>query len=88
MTKLRLASIDDDRPVKVSVELPAQVFRDLKRYAEAIAEGGQSAPEPAKLIAPMLERFMSSDRQFRKIRKERAPQVPSLGSPGGVDKSG
>ena len=30
MTKLRLTAIPDDRPVKITVELPAPVFRDLQ----------------------------------------------------------
>jgi hypothetical protein len=29
MTKLKLGPLTDDRPVKVSVELPAAVHRDL-----------------------------------------------------------
>jgi len=89
MNKLRLASIDDDRPVKLSIELPAQVFRDLKRYSEAIAsEGKQSVPEPSKLIAPMLERFMASDRQFRRVRKATGNQVSTLSDQDAGDKSG
>jgi hypothetical protein len=29
MTKLKLSAIPDDRPVKITVELPAAVHRDL-----------------------------------------------------------
>ncbi|MGX9148103.1 DUF2274 domain-containing protein [Mesorhizobium sp. 128a] len=29
MSKLKLSAIPDDRPVKVTVELPAAVYRDL-----------------------------------------------------------
>ncbi len=70
MTKLKLAAIEDDKPVKLTVELPAAVHRDLVAYAEAIGrEGGQAAPDPAKLVAPMLARFMATDRGFTKARK-------------------
>ena len=70
MTKLKLSEIPDDKPVKLSVELPANVHRDLLAYAEVMArETGQAAPEPAKLIAPMLQRFMATDRAFAKARK-------------------
>ena len=69
MSKLKLGDISDDKPVKVSVELPAQVHRDLKAYAEILgAESGQKL-EPAKLISPMLERFMKTDRVFMKLKK-------------------
>ena len=54
MTKLKIAAVPDDKPVKVTAELPASVHRDLAAYAEAIArETGQRA-DPTKLIAPML----------------------------------
>lgn len=73
MAKLKLGPIADDRPVKVSIELPAAVHRDLIAYAEVLArETGQVAPEPAKLIAPMVARFMETDRAFSKAR--RTPQ--------------
>lgn len=35
MTKLKLSAIPDDRPVKITVALPASVFRDLQFYSEA-----------------------------------------------------
>lgn len=69
MTKLKLGTLSDDRPVKLAVELPAAVHRDLVAYAEVLArETGQVAHEPAKLVAPMIERFMATDRGFRKSR--------------------
>ena len=53
MAKLKLGTILDDKPVKLAVELPAAVFRDLAAYAEVLArETGQAIGEPSKLIAP------------------------------------
>ena len=76
MAKLKLGPIADDKPVKVTVELPASLHRDLAAYAEVLArETGQSL-EPAKLIAPMLARFMATDRAFAKLRKERRSASP------------
>jgi hypothetical protein len=70
MVKLKLGAIIDDKPVKLTVEMPANVHRDLVDYAEALArETGQSIAEPAKLIAPMLARFMATDRAFGKARR-------------------
>lgn len=70
MTRLKLSTIPDDKPVKLSVELPADVHRDLRAYAEVIArETGQQTPEPARLIAPMLQRFMATDRAFARLRR-------------------
>ena len=65
MTKLKLGPLADDRPVKLTVELPAAVHRDLAAYASALAaETGAEAVTPEKLVAPMLARFMASDRGF------------------------
>jgi hypothetical protein len=37
MTKLKLGCLVDDKPVKLSVELPANVHRDLVAYSEVLA---------------------------------------------------
>ena len=77
MATLKLGPLADDRPAKLSVELPASVYRDLQAYAALLAQAsGDTAPlEPARLIAPMLKRFMASDRGFTKARKH-ALQAP------------
>lgn len=73
MTKLKLGPLVDDRPVKVSVELPGPLHRDLLLYAEVLArETGQPVSDPVKLIVPMLERFMATDRGFVRSRKPRS----------------
>ncbi|MFT8731579.1 MAG: DUF2274 domain-containing protein [Acetobacter fabarum] len=70
MTKLKLGSIKDDKPVKVTLELPATLHRDLVAYAEILGrETGQAAADPARLIVPMLERFIATDRGFVKARR-------------------
>lgn len=70
MTKLRLGPIIDEKPVKVIIELPAAVNRDLAAYAEVLSrETGQAIPDPAKLIPPMVQKFMAMDRAFAKARK-------------------
>ena len=72
MAKLRLSALDNEKPVKVAVELPATVHRDLVVYAEILArESNQPINDPVKLIAPMLARFMATDRAFAKARRAR-----------------
>src|SRR5690606_28854116 len=74
MTKLKLGPLPDDKPVKVTVELPAPLHRDLVAYAEVLArETGQPAPDPVRLIVPMLERFIATDRGFAKARRSLSP---------------
>ena len=70
MAKLKITALPDDKPVKVTVELPATVHRDLVAYAEILArQSGQSVSDPTKVIVPMLARFMATDRAFAKARK-------------------
>ncbi|KRW95982.1 DUF2274 domain-containing protein [Paracoccus sp. MKU1] len=73
MTKLKLGPIADDAPVKLTVELPAGLHRDLVLYGELLRRSGMGGPgvavPPQKLVVPMLERFLASDRGFAKARR-------------------
>jgi hypothetical protein len=72
MSKLKLDTIEDDKPVKLTIEFPAAVHRNLVAYAEAIGrESGQPAPDPARIVVPMIERFMATDRVFARARKSK-----------------
>lgn len=71
MAKLKLGAIADDKPIKLSIELPAAVHRELVAYAEVLArETGRPVGDPIKLISPMVERFMATDRGFAKARRD------------------
>lgn len=84
MTKLKLGPIAEDKPVKISIELPAGVFRELAAYTEVLGRTtGQPIREPAKLIVPMIEQFMATDRAFIKARREE--RQPAVAAP---EKSG
>jgi hypothetical protein len=73
MTKLKLGPLADNKPVKISIDLPAGVHRDLVAYAEVLGRiTGQPIADPAKLIVPMIERFMATDRAFAKARRSAA----------------
>jgi hypothetical protein len=69
---LKLGPIANDKPVRMTLEIPADVHRDLTAYAEAHAAAtGEASQGPAKLIVPMLTLFMASDREFAKLRRQR-----------------
>ncbi|MDQ0304815.1 DUF2274 domain-containing protein [Ancylobacter polymorphus] len=71
MAKLKLGPITNDKPVKVALSLPGALHRDLVAYAEVLArETGQPVDDPVKLVVPMLERFIATDREFAKARRE------------------
>ena len=74
MARLKLAAPVDEKPVRVTLDLSAALHRQLTAYAAALAqETGAKIDEPTRLIAPMLERFMATDRAFAKIKRTNVP---------------
>ena len=70
MVKLKLGVIPDEKPVKLTIEISAATHRDLLAYAEVLGrETGQMISDPARLIAPMMSRFMATDREFMRVRR-------------------
>ncbi|MCP3402794.1 MULTISPECIES: DUF2274 domain-containing protein [unclassified Bradyrhizobium] len=79
MPKLRIGALPDDKPVKVATELSASVHRDLVAYAEVLARENGQRVDPTKLIAPMLARFMATDRGFARLKRGRHPPMAEDG---------
>ena len=74
MTRLKLADLTDEKPVRLTVELSARLHRELLAYAAALNCGdANGAPSPERLIPPMIERFIATDRSFTKIRRKGQP---------------
>jgi hypothetical protein len=68
-----------DKSVKLTIELSIDVHRDLVAYGQVLArETGQAAIEPSKLIAPMLVRFVATDRAFTKLRRAAGASPPAV----------
>lgn len=74
MTRLKLADLANEKPVRVTVELSARLHRDLVAYAFAINGGeAKNAPAIERIVPPMLERFIAADRDFAKARRSVQP---------------
>ncbi|GEB38097.1 hypothetical protein GLI01_21320 [Gluconacetobacter liquefaciens] len=69
MTELKIREIPDEKPVKMTVALPADLHSDLLAYA-ALLSGSDGAVDPARLVAPMLRQFMMSDKAFARARRK------------------
>ena len=70
MAKLKLGAIVEEKPVKTTEELPATLHRELLANADALGqETGRNISDPMKLIVPMLERFIATDRGFARLRR-------------------
>jgi hypothetical protein len=74
MTRLKLSDLADDKPVRITLDLPAKLHRELSAYAIALNEGeAKGAPPPQRLIPPMIERFIATDRSYAKGRRKPQP---------------
>ena len=71
MTRLRLGPIVEEKPAKLTLELPGDLYRELTQYAAVHAKlTGLAAPLPPERIIPaMIGRFIASDREYRKARQ-------------------
>lgn len=72
MTRLKLADLNDEKPIRLTLEIPARLHRTLAAYAVAVnGEDPKGAPTVERLVPPMLERFIAADRAFAKARRSR-----------------
>jgi hypothetical protein len=78
-TKLKITAIEDDRPVNLTVKLPASTHRDLIAYAEILKLEGGKPVDPTSLIVPMLTRFMATDRAFARARRKQLQKEKDAG---------
>ncbi len=74
MTRLKLADLADEKPVRLTIEVSARLHRELFAYA-AVLNGGDAkgAPAPERLIPPMIDRFIATDRSYAKLRRAAQP---------------
>jgi hypothetical protein len=72
MTRLKLADLADEKPVRLTVEVSARLHRELLAYAIALNDGdAKSAPAVERVIPAMLQRFVATDREFSKTQRQR-----------------
>jgi hypothetical protein len=70
MTRLKLSDLADEKPVRLTVEVSARLHREMLAYGAALNGGdAKGAPPPERLIPPMIERFIASDRSYAKTRR-------------------
>ncbi|MVZ98150.1 DUF2274 domain-containing protein [Sphingorhabdus sp. IMCC26285] len=78
MTRLTLADLEDEKPVRLTIEVSARLHRTLLAYAVALNGGDpKNAPAPERLISPMIERFVLNDRSFAKSRRSLRSDGPA-----------
>ncbi|TXG84173.1 MAG: DUF2274 domain-containing protein [Sphingomonadales bacterium] len=74
MTRLKLEDLADEKPVRLTVEVSARLHREMVAYATTLNGGdAKGAPTPERLIPPMIERFIATDRSYAKTRRAAQP---------------
>lgn len=70
MTRLKLSDITDEKPVRLTVEIPARLHQELLVYAKVLNNDEEKgAPSVERLIPPMIARFIAADRSFARMRR-------------------
>lgn len=77
MTRLKLSDITDQKPVRLTIDVPARLHRELLAYSLVLNKGEEKgAPAVERLIPPMIERFIATDRGFARLRRSAASRAP------------
>ncbi|MCA1572706.1 MAG: DUF2274 domain-containing protein [Chloroflexi bacterium] len=75
MTRLKLADLADEKPMRLTVEVSGRLHRELLAYATAINGGdAKGAHAPERLVPLMIERFIATDRSYTKARRVDQPK--------------
>ena len=70
MSKLKLAAIEDDKPVRLTIEIPAAVHRDLAMYAEALGQGTGKSCRSWQAHSGDARTFHGDRSRFRQASKD------------------
>jgi hypothetical protein len=69
MAGIKLGKLPDRAPVKISISVTPDLFAMLNAYADAYETAYGLRESVPDLIPFMLDRFITSDRSFRRARK-------------------
>ena len=67
---LKLAKLQEHKPVKVPVSLPFELNQDLEAYAAIYEQAYGEKQSIGALIPSMLAGFLASDAGFKKAKRE------------------
>ena len=84
MTKLKLGPIPDDKPVRLTIILSAELAALLHTYANAVGSGNSKPVTMERVVPHILERFIRTDRAFMRTHRHvvnstaRSAQSPAV----------
>ena len=69
MTKLKLGPIPDDKPVRLTIIISAELAALLRTYADAVGSGNSKPVTVERIVPHILERFIRTDRALMRMRR-------------------
>ncbi len=69
MANLKLAKLPDRKPVRITITASADLNGALQAYADAYRQTYGESESVSELIPYMVEQFLSTDREFAKVRR-------------------
>jgi hypothetical protein len=69
MPKLKLTTIPDDSPIKLTVIFTGEQHRLLAAYAEAVSKASGRIVTADKLVPHIVDRFIATDRVFARGKR-------------------
>ena len=69
MMKLKLGPIPDDKPVRLTITVSAELAALLRTYADAVGSGDSKPVTVERIVPHMLERLIRTDRVFMRTRR-------------------
>jgi hypothetical protein len=82
MKKLKLSKLPDRVPVKLQITLAPDLAARLRDYADLYEQTYGVREEPAELVPFMLEAFLSSDPEFRRMGRAKSAMETESKVPG------
>jgi hypothetical protein len=84
MMKLKLGPIPDDKPVRMTITLSAELAALLRTYADAVGSGNSNPVTVERIVPHILERFIRTDRAFMRTRRHVAHSTARSAEPAAV----
>ena len=69
MMKLKLGPIPDDKLVRLTITVSAELATLLRTYADAVGSGNSKPVTVERIVPRILERFIRTDRVFMRTRR-------------------
>ena len=87
MMTLKLGPIPDNKPVRMTISLPAELAALLRTYADAVGLGNSNPVTVERIVPHILERFIRTDRAFMRTRRQVVDSTPRPAQSAAVDPS-